>query len=82
MLSSRLGADLAALSRREGVSFFILLLAAFQTLLHRYTGENDITVGTPILNRSRVELESVIGFLAIPSRCVQTFPAIPGFSSC
>jgi len=62
VVPARVGTALAELGRREGVSSFILLLAAFQTLLHRYTGENDIIVGTPILNRSRVELESVIGF--------------------
>jgi amino acid adenylation domain-containing protein len=38
------------------------LLAAFQTLLHRYTGQADIVVGSPIANRNRVELESLIGF--------------------
>ncbi len=40
------------------------LLAAFQTLLHRYTGHNDLVVGTPIANRSRIETEGLIGFFA------------------
>jgi amino acid adenylation domain-containing protein/non-ribosomal peptide synthase protein (TIGR01720 family) len=79
VLSSQLNTDLAALSRREGVSYFILLLAAFQTLLHRYTGENDITVGTPILNRSRVELESVLGFFGNTLALRTDLSGNPGF---
>jgi amino acid adenylation domain-containing protein/non-ribosomal peptide synthase protein (TIGR01720 family) len=41
---------------------FITLLAAFQTLLYRYTGQSDISVGTPIANRTRSEVEGLIGF--------------------
>jgi amino acid adenylation domain-containing protein len=50
------------LSRREGVSLFMVLLAAFKVLLFRYTGQEDIVVGTPIAGRNRVELEGLIGF--------------------
>jgi len=50
------------LSRREGATLFMVLLAAFKVLLHRYSGQNDILVGTPIANRDRAELESLIGF--------------------
>jgi non-ribosomal peptide synthetase component F len=39
------------------------LLAAFQTLLYRYTGQQDIVVGTSIANRNRAEIEELIGFL-------------------
>ncbi|MEA2172453.1 MAG: hypothetical protein QOD00_45, partial [Blastocatellia bacterium] len=53
---------LAALSRREGVTLFMSLLAVFQTLLHRYTGQDDIVLGTPIAGRSRLQIESLIGF--------------------
>ena len=38
------------------------LLAAFKVLLHRYTDQNDIIVGTPIANRNRLEIEGLIGF--------------------
>ena len=38
------------------------LLAAFQILLHRYTGQDDIVVGSPIANRNRIEIEGLIGF--------------------
>ena len=55
---------LNALSRREGVTLFMTLLAAFQTLLARYTGQDDIVVGSPVANRTRVETEHLIGFFA------------------
>lgn len=61
-LSHRLTAALEALSQQQGVSLFMTLLAAFQTLLFRYTGQVDITVGSPIANRNRNELEELIGF--------------------
>ena len=48
---------LKALSQRHGVTLFMTLLAAFQILLHRYTGQDDIAVGSLIANRDRVELE-------------------------
>jgi acyl carrier protein len=51
-----------ALSQQEGASLFMTLLAAFQTLLSRYTGQEDITVGSPIAGRNRMELEELIGF--------------------
>ncbi len=54
--------SLQRLSRQEGVTLFMLLLAAFQVLLLRYTGQRDISVGTPVANRTRAEIEDVIGF--------------------
>jgi acyl carrier protein len=62
VLPHELSASLHALSRREGVTLFMTLLAAFQTLLHRYTRQEDITVGADIANRNRSETESLIGF--------------------
>ena len=60
-LSETLTGALKALSRREGVTLYTTLLAVFQTLLHRYTGQTDIVVGTPVAGRTRVELEGLIG---------------------
>ncbi|HLF24980.1 MAG TPA: amino acid adenylation domain-containing protein [Anaerolineae bacterium] len=57
-----LSRGLHALCQREGVTLFMLLLAAFGVALHRYTRQTDITVGTPIANRTRAELEELIGF--------------------
>jgi amino acid adenylation domain-containing protein len=54
--------SLIALSKRDGVTLFMTLLAAFNTLLHRYIGQNAIIVGSPIANRSNVKIENMIGF--------------------
>jgi amino acid adenylation domain-containing protein len=61
-LPKELSAGLRALSRQEGATLFMTLLAAFQTLLARYTGQDDIIVGSPIANRTRIETEGLIGF--------------------
>lgn len=50
------------LSRQEGCTLFQTLLAVFQVLLHRYTGQPDIVVGSPIANRSQIEIEKLLGF--------------------
>ena len=50
------------LGRREGATLYVTLLAAFQVLLHRHSGQVDIAVGSPIAGRARPELEGVIGF--------------------
>ena len=50
------------LCRREGVTLFMFLLASFHTLLHRYSGQETIAVGSPIANRNRAEVEGLIGF--------------------
>jgi amino acid adenylation domain-containing protein/FkbH-like protein len=61
-LSPELTATLKALTQREGVTLFMTLLAAFQTLLSRYSGQDEIVVGTPIAGRNRAETESLVGF--------------------
>lgn len=61
-LSSELKHRLDELNQREGVTMFMTLLAAFNTLLSRYSGQDDVVVGTPIANRSRREIEGLIGF--------------------
>ncbi|MEO6183105.1 MAG: condensation domain-containing protein, partial [Verrucomicrobiota bacterium] len=48
--------------RSEGVTLFTTLLTAFKTLLHRYTGQDQVTVGSPISGRNKIETESLIGF--------------------
>jgi amino acid adenylation domain-containing protein len=62
MLPLELSHALGALSRQEGTTLFMTLLAAFQMLLYRYTNQDDIVVGTDIANRTRVETEVLIGF--------------------
>jgi len=63
VLSEALSESLKALSRQQSVTLFMTLLAAFQTLLYRYTGQEDIVVGSPIAGRTRVETERLFGFL-------------------
>jgi non-ribosomal peptide synthetase component F len=53
---------LKAMSRKHNVTLFMTLLAAFNVLLHRHTGQDDIVVGTDIANRTQVETEKLIGF--------------------
>src|SRR5262249_53561082 len=52
---------LERLCRRRGATLFMTLLAAFKTLLHRYSGQTEIVVGSPIAGRTKVELEDLIG---------------------
>ncbi len=61
-LSPLLSQSLVDLSQRQGVTLFMTTLAAFQTLLFRYTGQEDIVIGTPIAGRNREEIEGLIGF--------------------
>jgi len=61
-LGGALSEQLKALATREGVTLFVLLLASFQALLHRLSGLDDIRVGVPVANRTRVETERLIGF--------------------
>lgn len=60
-LSRELTRKLKALCQKEEATLFMLLLAAYQTLLHRYTGEDDIVVGSPIAGRCLAETEQLIG---------------------
>jgi hypothetical protein len=62
VLPMEISNSLYELSRQQGVTLFMVLLAAFQALLWRYTGHDDIAVGSPIAGRNRAETESLIGF--------------------
>jgi amino acid adenylation domain-containing protein len=61
-LSLELSEALAELSKGTGVTLFMTLYAAFVTLLYRYTGSDDIVIGTPVANRTPQEIEGLIGF--------------------
>ncbi|MDF0668421.1 MAG: amino acid adenylation domain-containing protein [Nitrospira sp.] len=61
-LSPELSSAMIELSQREGVTLFMTLLAGFYALLFRYTGRTDLIVGSPIANRTRSEIEGLIGF--------------------
>ncbi len=62
VLSPEVSRGLRALSRREGATLFMTLLAGWQALLGRYAGQDDVVVGSPIAGRTRRETEGLIGF--------------------
>jgi amino acid adenylation domain-containing protein len=61
-LPPRLGAALKSLAQRENATLFMVMLAAYQLLLHRYSAQDDILVGIPVAGRTQPELEDLIGF--------------------
>ncbi|MDB9405737.1 amino acid adenylation domain-containing protein [Microcystis sp. CS-574] len=61
-INSELTEKLKLLSQKSGVTLFMTLLAALNTLLFRYSGQDDILIGTPTANRNRQEIEPLIGF--------------------
>ncbi|MGB0521649.1 MAG: amino acid adenylation domain-containing protein [Flammeovirgaceae bacterium] len=75
-LSSALSEDLKRLSKQEGVTLFMLLLACYQVLLYRYSGQHALCVGCPSSARNHSELENLIGFfvhtLPLPARLEAT----------
>src|SRR5205085_2030529 len=62
LLSRETSAGLRQLSREQSVTLFMTLWSAFAVLLWRYSGQKDLVIGTPIANRTRAELEGLIGF--------------------
>jgi amino acid adenylation domain-containing protein len=61
-LPAALTRQIEALGRREGATLFMVLLAGFQALLARYSGQQDLAVGSPVAGRNRIETEGLIGF--------------------
>ena len=53
---------LKQLAKKTDTTLFMILISAFQVMLYRYTGQNDLNIGTPIANRNRTEIETLIGF--------------------
>lgn len=66
VVSSELLTSLQTLCRSERVTLFAALLSTFEILLYRYTGQDDLIVGSPVAGRNRTELESMIGFFVNP----------------
>ncbi|HEX6862051.1 MAG TPA: amino acid adenylation domain-containing protein, partial [Thermoanaerobaculia bacterium] len=62
LLNGELVESLRSLGRREGATLYMVLLAAFQVLLARHSGQDDLLLGSPVAGRSRVEMEGLIGF--------------------
>ncbi|MEH2121101.1 condensation domain-containing protein [Nostoc sp.] len=79
VLSKALSEDIKALSQQEGVTLFMTLLATFQTLLHWYTSQDDIVVGTDVANRNQAEIEGLIGFFVNQLVLRTNFSGNPSF---
>jgi amino acid adenylation domain-containing protein len=62
ILPKALSEQVIALGRKEGATLFMTLLAAFNVLLSRYSGQEDVVIGSPIAGRTRADLEGLIGF--------------------
>ena len=79
-LSPELSGAVKSLGQREGATLFMTMLAAFDALLYRYTGQDDIVVGSPLAGRNQLETEGLIGFfvnmLALRTRVSDN----PGFA--
>ncbi|MEJ2636856.1 MAG: amino acid adenylation domain-containing protein [Calditrichia bacterium] len=79
LLSRELTDKLRELSRRESVTLFMTVLAAFQSLLQRLSGQNDVVVGTPIAGRTHLALENLIGFFVNTLALRANFSESPTF---
>ena len=80
-ISGELTAKLLQVNQKYNATLFMTLLAAFSTLLYRYSGQTDIVVGAPIANRDRPEIESLIGFFVNTLVLRTTFAENPSFVS-
>ena len=72
-------AGLEALARGEGTTLFVALLAGFQALLQRWTGQEDLVIGTPFANRRRAEVQGLIGFFVNTLPIRADLSGRPGF---
>lgn len=78
-ISPQLTAGLRALAREEAATLFMVVFAAFQALLARWSGQTDIVVGVPVANRPRAELEGLIGFFVNTLVMRSDFSGDPSF---
>ena len=65
-LNDELSWQLKALAKAQGATLYMVLLAAFQVILHYHTGQEDLLVGSPVLGRSRAEFEGIVGLFTNP----------------
>ncbi|HVS00913.1 MAG TPA: amino acid adenylation domain-containing protein, partial [Thermoanaerobaculia bacterium] len=79
VLAPSLSQAVAALCRREGVTHFMALLAAWSLLLGRHAGQDDVVVGSPVAGRSRREIEDLIGFFVNTLVLRTDLSGAPGF---
>jgi hypothetical protein len=65
-LNYELSSRLKALAKAQGATLYMVLLSAFQVILHHHTGQEDLLVGSPVLGRSRAEFEGIVGLFTNP----------------
>jgi amino acid adenylation domain-containing protein len=80
-LSAKLIADLRTLAKAEQVTLYMTFLAAFQVLLHRYTEQDDIIVGSPASGRTRAEFAEIVGYFVNPVPLRANFAGRPTFKA-
>ncbi|MBM3855389.1 MAG: AMP-binding protein, partial [Verrucomicrobia bacterium] len=80
-LPPEVSAGVRSLAQAERATVFMVLLAAFQALVHRYSGQDDLVVGTPVAGRTRAELEPLIGFFVNTLVLRADFSKRPDFRS-
>ncbi len=81
VLPAAVAAALVALGRRQGITSYVALLAAFAALLHRYTGQDDVVLGSMVAGRNRRELEPLIGFFVNSIALRVRLGGRPGFAT-
>ncbi len=79
-LDAAVTAELKALGRRRGATLFSTLLAAFQVLLHRQTGQRDVVVGSPTAGRTHARLASLVGYFVNPVALRSKLDGDPSFT--
>jgi amino acid adenylation domain-containing protein len=80
-LSPELVQKLKELAKLEGVTLYTVILAAFQVLLHRYTGQEDILLGSPTAGRSKAEFAQIVGYFVNPVVLRANFSSNPTFQT-
>lgn len=80
-LPAALTASLETVAKREGATLFMVLLAAFGTVLYRYTGQQDMAIGTTVANRPRTTLEGLVGFFTNMVAMRTDLSGTPSFST-
>ena len=66
VLNDELSGRLKALAKAQGATLYVVMLAAFQAMLHYLSGQDDLIVGSPVVGRSRAEFEEIVGLFTNP----------------
>jgi hybrid polyketide synthase/nonribosomal peptide synthetase FtdB len=78
-INKALTEKITALSRKEGATMFMALLSVYYTLLHRYTQQDDIIIGSPVAGRTTADFANIYGYFVNPLPLYQNFSEKPSF---